>query len=217
MIKLINLQKSYGNKMVLKSVNLEVKRGEFISIVGESGTGKSTLLNIIGLLETFDSGDYYFKDQRINPKKIVSLNQFRLHHIGFVFQMFYLLPKLTVKDNILLSTLYGSKPIDYNLRLENLVKMLKIDDLLEEKAEYLSGGEKQRVAIARALLNNPDVLICDEPTGNLDVKNTDIVFDILKAINREGTTVIIVTHDLNLAKKTDKVYHLSEGVLHEAI
>lgn len=131
--------------------------------------------------------------------------------------MFYLLPKLTVKDNILLSTLYGSKPIDYNLRLENLVKMLKIDDLLEEKAEYLSGGEKQRVAIARALLNNPDVLICDEPTGNLDVKNTDIVFDILKAINREGTTVIIVTHDLNLAKKTDKVYHLSEGVLHEAI
>lgn len=95
--------------------------------------------------------------------------------------------------------------------------MLKIDDLLEEKAEYLSGGEKQRVAIARALLNNPDVLICDEPTGNLDVKNTDIVFDILKAINREGTTVIIVTHDLNLAKKTDKVYHLSEGVLHEAI
>jgi len=203
--------------MVLKSVNLEVKRGEFISIVGESGTGKSTLLNIIGLLETFDSGDYYFKDQRINPKKIVSLNQFRLHHIGFVFQMFYLLPKLTVKDNILLSTLYGSKPIDYNLRLENLVKMLKIDDLLEEKAEYLSGGEKQRVAIARALLNNPDVLICDEPTGNLDVKNTDIVFDILKAINREGTTVIIVTHDLNLAKKTDKVYHLSEGVLHEAI
>jgi ABC-type lipoprotein export system ATPase subunit len=213
-IKLKGISKSYRNKLILKEIDLEIKQGDFIAIIGLSGVGKSTLLNIIGLLEDYEAGTYQFMDYCIEKQSKDGLTAIRNQEIGFVFQMYYLIPHLSVKDNILLPLVYErhGRQIEDNY-FNQLVKELGIDHLLLELVDYLSGGEKQRVAIARALINQPKILICDEPTGNLDVENTEVIFNLLKEQNKKGTTVILATHDLQLAKKVDKLYTIKKGEL----
>jgi putative ABC transport system ATP-binding protein len=210
MISLTNICKSYGNKLILRNINLEIRAGEFISITGDSGAGKSTLLNIIGLLETFDAGDYYLYNDRIMNAKIAKYHQYRANYLGYIFQMFYLIPGLTVKDNILLPLMYSNKKIN-NHKINELANQLKLIDFLHEKADYLSGGEKQRVAIARALINEPKIILCDEPTGNLDYTNTNEVMKILQNEAKKGITVVLVTHDLSIAKMADKTYMINNN------
>jgi len=210
MISLRNICKSYGGKLILKNVNIEINEGEFISIIGNSGVGKSTLLNIIGLLETIDDGDYYLNGKKIVNTKISNYYKYRSNYFGFIFQLFYLIPNLTVKDNILLPIIYSNKKIT-NVKINDLAINLQINHLLNEHVDYLSGGEKQRVAIARALINEPKIILCDEPTGNLDETNTEEVMKILKNEAKKGKTIILVTHDLRIARRTDAIYQIKKN------
>lgn len=213
MIKLTNLSKSYGSRKILNQIDLTICPGDFIGIVGPSGTGKSTLLNIIGLLEDFDEGTYQFFEHNVSALSAKKLSALRNQYIGFVFQFFYLIPHLTVKDNILLPIVYANEHIDLKDELLTLVKELKIDHLLREKVDYLSGGEKQRVALARALIRRPKLLICDEPTGNLDEENAQLIFRLLKAQNEKGTTIIMATHDVHLIPQLPYIYRINKGEL----
>ena len=209
MIDIVNVTKTYSNKLILSKINLHITEGQFIIITGNSGAGKSTLLNIIGLLEDFDEGEYLLFEKSVNRYKNKQLANFRSKYFGFIFQLFYLIPNFTVRDNILLPSLY-SKDDELN-DIVSLAKKLNIDHILYEKVDYLSGGEKQRVAIARALINKPKILICDEPTGNLDKVNTEKVMRILKEQIKTGVTVILVTHDDQLFKYSDDIYLINEN------
>lgn len=215
MIKLANISKSYSLNLILDNLNVEINEGDFIFIIGDSGAGKSTLINIIGLLEDFELGKYYFNNLIINEVGKNKKAELRNSLFGFVFQMYYLLEGVTCRDNILLPTLYSSNAdsLKANEYLKKLAKMINITHLLDRTPDTLSGGEKQRVAIARALINQPRVLICDEPTGNLDEKNTIIIMDLLKKINKSGVTIIIVTHDLELCKYGNITFKLESGVM----
>jgi ABC-type lipoprotein export system ATPase subunit len=201
--------------LILDNLNVEINEGDFIFIIGDSGAGKSTLINIIGLLEDFELGKYHFNNLIINEVGKNKKAELRNSLFGFVFQMYYLLEGVTCRDNILLPTLYSSNAdsLKANEYLKKLAKMINITHLLDRTPDTLSGGEKQRVAIARALINQPRVLICDEPTGNLDEKNTIIIMDLLKKINKSGVTIIIVTHDLELCKYGNTTFKLESGVM----
>jgi ABC-type lipoprotein export system ATPase subunit len=194
----------------LKNIKLEIKKGDFISILGASGTGKSTLLNIIGMLDNDYKGQYIFNENIVNKKNSEVL---RKYNIGFVFQLYYLISSLSIKDNILLPYLYIDDYDSYEIqnKMEELIVRLNLTNLLDQDCSSLSGGEKQRVAIARALIHNPSVLICDEPTGNLDDKNAKIVMDILREENKKGKTIIVVTHSKEVANMTNKIYCLESG------
>ena len=211
-IQLSHLQKSYL-RPVLTDINLTVTNDSYITIVGKSGSGKSTLLNILGLVEGYDAGEYVFNGTLI--RNFVDYSRLRLENIGFIFQSYNLIPTLSCKENILLPTLYNSKSSSQSL--DELVELLDIGPLLEQKVTTLSGGEKQRVAIARALILDPCLILADEPTGNLDPKNRDIIFRLLQREHEKGRGIILITHDSDAARKGNSVYSLHGVRLHGVI
>ena len=217
MINLKKVNKEYfltePNKVhALKDINLKIKEGEFISIVGKSGSGKSTLLNIISCMDNKYDGEYLLNKETMTNKKLNELANIRNNTFGFIFQNFNLLPKLTSYENIEIPLIY--KRVAKKKRKEiiiNIATSLEIEDRLNHKPKELSGGEQQRVAIARALVTNPSVILADEPTGALDEKTGKQILKILKDLNKQGKTVIIVTHDLELSRTTDRTITLSDG------
>jgi putative ABC transport system ATP-binding protein len=206
MIKVTNLTHYYNKDLALKNINLEIKRGEFISIIGESGSGKSTLLSVLSTLLKPSSAEIVYEN--INYKNIKDIDSFRRKNIGFIFQFHYLINYLSVKENINLANEKASKD-----EILELLKVLNIENLIDKYPNEISGGQKQRVAIARAMINNPKVIFADEPTGNLDSKNSLNVFDLFKTLTKKGTTVIVATHDKNLALKADIIYEVKDGKL----
>tara|TARA_A100001234_G_C12620946_1_gene383755 strand:+ start:772 stop:1431 length:660 start_codon:yes stop_codon:yes gene_type:complete len=216
MIKLKNISKSYGSQKILDNISLDVKKGEFISIIGPSGAGKTTLLNIIGTIEDFSASDK--TELTLNDIDIHNLNdneisEFRNKNIGFIFQFHQLLPELNLEENIFLPSLIGNySKSEYLKKLKDLAKLLGIEKLLKKYPDSISGGERQRVAVARSLINGPKILLADEPTGNLDSKNEQIIMDLFKKLNKElGLTIILVTHNNDFAKISNKRYTLKDG------
>lgn len=201
---------------VLKDINFQVKRGEFLSLVGKSGSGKSTLLYVLSTMDTDYEGQLVIKGQNLTGKSQNHLAAFRNGHIGFVFQFHYLLPEFTSLENVMLPAMKLGKRSKEEIKeaaFENL-KILGLSDQAMKRTSKLSGGQQQRVAIARALINEPEIIMGDEPTGNLDSKNTNIVFDIFRQLAEErGQTIIAVTHDDQFAANSDRVLELSDGVL----
>ena len=217
MIKINHLNKTYNNGIkvqALREVNLVIEQGEFILIVGKSGSGKSTLLNVIGCMDGYDSGEYLFLNQDVKSLSSRELAQFRNRKIGFVFQSFQLINELTVGENIEMAM--GIAGIPRNERKKRVTELLEMVELKEKEKNrplQLSGGQQQRVAIARALANNPDVLLCDEPTGNLDEKNGIKIMELLKALNKKGATIIMVTHDLTLKQYADRIVEMKDVMI----
>lgn len=217
MIKVINLNKTYNNGIkvqALKEINLEIERGKFILIIGKSGSGKSTLLNILGCMDGYDSGEYLFSDQDVKSLSSPELARFRNQKVGFVFQSFQLINELTVGENIEMPM--GIAGVPRNERKKRVTELLEMVGLEEKEScrpLQLSGGQQQRVAIARALANNPDVILCDEPTGNLDEKNGIKIMELLKKLNEKDTTIIMVTHDLTLKQYADRIIEMKDGMI----
>ena len=204
MIKVKNLMHYYNNDKALENINLEINKGEFVCLVGESGSGKSTLLSIISTLLKPTKGELFFEN--LNYKNIKDIDDFRKTNIGFIFQFHYLINYLTVKENIKLANEKATEN-----EIHNLLKILRIDNLSNKYPNQISGGQRQRVSIARALINKPKVIIADEPTGNLDSKNSLNVFEIFKKLSQEQVTVIVATHDKNLAQIANKIYEVKDG------
>ncbi|MBF90343.1 MAG: lipoprotein-releasing system ATP-binding protein LolD [Flavobacteriales bacterium] len=215
MIKANNIQKSYGDLRVLKGVNLEIKKGEFISIVGASGAGKTTLLQILGTLDEADQGELNINKQVVNKLNDKSLSSFRNQSIGFVFQFHNLLAEFTALENICLPAFIAGTPItEAEKRAKELLELLNIIDRANHKPNELSGGEQQRVAVARALINNPAVVLADEPSGNLDSQNADELHQLFFQLNKElGQTFILVTHNQKLADMADRKLVMKDGVI----
>lgn len=204
MIKVKNLTHYYNNDKALENINLEINKGEFICLVGESGSGKSTLLSIISTLLKPTKGELFFEN--LNYKNIKDIDDFRKTNIGFIFQFHYLINYLTVKENIKIANEKATEN-----EIHNLLKILRIENLSNKYPNEISGGQRQRVSIARALINKPKVIIADEPTGNLDSKNSLNVFEIFKKLSQEQVTIIVATHDKNLAQIANKIYEVKDG------
>lgn len=220
-MKLINVNKSYntsyGKLQILKNISVSFEKGKFYAIMGRSGSGKSTLVNILGLLDNFDDGDYYLDNINVKQLNDKTKSKIRGLNIGFVFQSFYLNKNLTAYENIILPTYINDKMDDTKRksRALNIMKKLEIIDRKEHKPSSLSGGEQQRVAIARALINNPDIIIADEPTGNLDSSNELEVLKILKEISKQGKIVIVVSHNPIIKNYADILYKINDGKISE--
>ena len=204
MIKVTNLTHYYNKDLALENINLEIKSGEFIAIIGESGSGKSTLLSVLSTLLKPTSGDIVYEN--INYKDIKNIDDFRKNNIGFIFQFHYLINYLSVKENINLANEKASKE-----EIFDLLTLLGIENLIDKYPNEISGGQRQRVAIARALINNPKIIFADEPTGNLDSKNSLNVFELFKTLANIGTTIIVATHDKSLALLANKIYEVKDG------
>ena len=201
---------------VLKDISFDVKRGEFTSLIGKSGSGKSTLLYLLSTMDNDYQGEITINGEVVTGKAQNQLAAFRNTHIGFVFQFHYLLPEFTALDNVMLPALKLGKKSRDQIKEDalNNLELLDIADQAHKQANKLSGGQQQRVAIARALINEPAIIMGDEPTGNLDSKNTDIVFGIFRRLAEErGQTIITVTHDEEFASKSDRILELSDGML----
>ena len=199
---------------VLKDITFSIKKGEFASIMGKSGCGKSTLLYILSTMDTDYEGELYLNEELVTGKPREELSRIRNKHIGFVFQFHYLLSEFTTLENVMLPAkklgIKSLEEIEHDA-MEKL-KILEIDHLAKKRASRISGGEKQRVAIARALINNPSIIMGDEPTGNLDSYNSDNVFNIFKRLSDEaGLSLLVVTHDIDFANRTDRIIEMSDG------
>ncbi len=206
------VKKRIKDEEILKGIDVEIYRGEFVSITGASGSGKSSLLYILGLLDPPTEGSIYLDGIKIDFKKQNELAVLRNRKVGFVFQFHYLLPEFTALENILIPMIKAGRSIkESKERSKKLLEKVGLDGKENRKPYQLSGGEQQRVAIARALANNPAIILADEPTGNLDSKNTEVVMNILLNLNREGTTILMVTHEQELAKKTDRTFEMKDG------
>lgn len=216
-----NIFKTYynGNKSVpvLKGVDLEIEKGKFVAMVGPSGAGKSTLLHILGGLDSPTQGQVFFQKEDLYKLSDAFLSKIRNSKIGFVFQFYHLLAEFTVLENVLLPALIAGPRFKSSELRNNALQLLAHVGLKERITHFpnqLSGGERQRVALARALINRPDLLLCDEPTGNLDSKTGNEIITLIKKINHESQmTVVVVTHNIELAQAADKVYQLRDGIL----
>lgn len=221
-LKLENVEKKYSGGVeelhIINDLTFSVEEGEFISILGRSGSGKSTLLNIMGLLDKVDGGKIFIDGQEVDRLSEEERDRIKNQMIGFVFQFHYLLPEFTALENVMLPALLNnfSKRAEVEKRAKELLDKVGLSARENHKPSQLSGGEKQRVAIARALINSPKILLADEPTGNLDEETSEMIFKILKDINKnEKQTIIVVTHSKDLAEISDKQLYLKKGILVE--
>lgn len=216
-IELKNINKTYGTVIkshILHDINLSFENGSFNSIIGASGSGKSTILNIMGTLDKPTSGEVYIDGKRTDTLKKNALAELRNKTIGFIFQFHYLLPEFTALENILMPYMISnSKPSKEVLaRANKLLEITGLDEVKNNLAVNMSGGQQQRTAIARALINNPKIILADEPTGNLDSQSTENIYNLLRDINREfNTTFVIITHDNRIAEKTDRIVEIKDG------
>jgi putative ABC transport system ATP-binding protein len=217
MIHLEKISRVYqiGNQSIhaLDEVNLDIQSGEFVAVMGRSGSGKSTLLNMLGCMDRPDGGEYLLDDNHISNMDDDQLSAVRNRYMGFVFQSFHLLPRLTTLENVLLPRRYhtdGAQEPDYD-RARELLSRVDLDDRMMHKPNELSGGQRQRVAIARALINNPRVLLADEPTGNLDSSTSDAIMDLLQELNRDGQTIVMVTHEPEIADYAQRQIIMRDG------
>jgi len=216
MIQVKNVHKSYdlGETLVhaLRGVSFSIEEGEFVSIMGPSGSGKSTLMNIVGCLDTPSQGTYLLKDRNVGNLDEEQLAGIRNEEIGFVFQKFQLLPRSSALENVALPLKYASvKQSERLIRAEEVLDKVGLTNRLTHKPTELSGGEQQRVAIARALVNSPSILFADEPTGNLDSKTGDQVLEIFKDLNKRGQTIVVITHEREVAKQSERTITIKDG------
>ena len=208
-----NIFKNYGQLSVLKGVNIEIAKGEIVSISGSSGAGKSTLLHILGTLDTADKGEIFLNKERIDNLKRKKLAAFRNKHVGFVFQFHHLLPEFTALENVCIpGWIAGTKKKEVKDKAESLLHTLGLYNRGEHKPNQLSGGEQQRVAVARALINNPSIVMADEPTGNLDSANAKELHNLFISLRKKfNQTFLIVTHNEELAQMSDRILHMKDG------
>ena len=218
-VQLENVYKDYmqGKEPVhvLHDISMTVEQGEYIAIMGPSGSGKTTLMNLLGCLDVPTSGTYLLEGRDIGSLSDDDLSDIRNQSIGFVFQNFHLLPKMTALDNVALPLLYrGVSQKDRRLRAEAALKLMGLGERMDFYPNQLSGGQQQRVAIARAIVGNPKLLLADEPTGALDTASGVQIMDIFRRLSRRGITIIMITHELGIAQCADKIYHILDGRLH---
>jgi putative ABC transport system ATP-binding protein len=217
-IKTENLKRSFqvGSEKVeaLKGIDLSVEKGEFLSIMGPSGSGKTTLMNIIGCLDTPTSGSYYLNNQLVNDLADDDLALIRNKEIGFVFQSFHLLAKNSALNNVLLPLKYaGIKQDEANVLAKSVLDKVGLSDRINHAPSELSGGQQQRVAIARALVNKPSIVFADEPTGNLDSQTGDDVMELFKELNSQGQTIILITHEEDIAMQSKRIINIKDGLI----
>ena len=216
MIKIENLSKSFRTEEIetiaLNGVSMEVKKGEFVAIMGPSGCGKSTLLHILGLLDNPDGGSYLLDGEEVGRLKEKERTRFRKGRIGFVFQSFNLIDELTVEENVDLQLKYNGVPkAERKQQVLDILRKVRLSQRAKHYPQQLSGGQQQRVAIARAVIGKPKLILADEPTGNLDSKNSLDVMELLSQLNAEGTTIVMVTHSQHDATYADRIIHLFDG------
>lgn len=220
MIRIENGNKTYYSyevkKEALKDINLSVKKGEFLAIMGTSGSGKSTLLHILGCMDRLTTGEYRFEETDVSELSVKDWHEFRRKHISFVFQNFALINQYTVRENIMIPLkAQRMRKKERNARVEHVAEVLGISEVLDKLPLHISGGQQQRAAIARAIVSDNELLLCDEPTGALD-RNTGVeVMDILTNIHKTGKTIIMVTHDMNIAEYADRIIRIEDGMLVE--
>lgn len=216
LISLSNVSKTYksGDIQVeaLRGINFEVKEGEFVSIVGPSGSGKSTLMHIIGILDKPTSGKVLLEGKNVSELSEEKLAGLRNKHIGFVFQAFNLLPRTSALENVELPLIYsGISTAQRNLRAREVLQDVGLGDRLEHTPAQLSGGQQQKVAVARALVAKPSLILADEPTGNLDSKSGEEIIDLLVSLNKKGNTIVLVTHEVGIARRTKRIIEIRDG------
>ena len=217
-VKLTDICKDYYQGKipvrVLKHINLTVERGEYLAIMGPSGSGKTTLMNLIGCLDVPTSGTYELDGRSLSDLTDDDLAEIRNRHIGFVFQSFHLLPKMTALDNVALPLLYADVPLkERRQRAAEALKAVGLEERIHFLPNQLSGGQCQRVAIARAMVTKPDLLLADEPTGALDTKSGNQIMEIFRQLSRDGMTIIMITHEQSIAECADKIYYILDGEL----
>lgn len=218
LIKISNIKRDFvlGNEIVyvLKGVNLEIKKGEYVALMGPSGSGKSTLMNILGCLDTPTSGTYILNGKDVSQMHDDQLAEIRNKEIGFVFQTFNLLPRTTALDNVALPMVYaGFSKSERNIRATEVLKQVNLADRMDHQPNQLSGGQRQRVAVARALVNKPSIILADEPTGNLDSKTSVEIMKLFGDIHLLGNTVILVTHEEDIAAYAHRIIRLRDGII----
>ena len=221
-ISINDLKKTYimGTEQVhaLKSITLDVKRNEYMALMGPSGSGKSTLMNLLGCLDTPTAGDYYLNGENVSVMSDSELAEIRNKEIGFVFQTFNLLPRLSTLDNVALPLVYaGMSKSERDDRAAEVLDSVGLGDRITHKPNELSGGQRQRVAIARALVNNPAIILADEPTGNLDTKTSIEIMEIFERIHENGNTIIVVTHEPDIAEHCHRIVRLRDGLVESDI
>ena len=220
MIELKNISKSYNlgeqELKVLDNINFKVQKGEFVSIIGPSGSGKSTMMNILGLLDVADTGEYLLDDKSIKEANDSILADIRNKKIGFIFQSFNLLPKMNALENVQVPLMYrGMNKKESQKRAYEILEKVGLKGREKHMPSQLSGGQQQRVAIARALIGEPEIILADEPTGALDSKTGNEVMELLQELNREGQTIILITHDISIANRANRIVKMMDGKLEE--
>jgi putative ABC transport system ATP-binding protein len=218
LISLSNIRKTYvlGAQTVhaLKKIDIDIQRGEYVALMGPSGSGKSTLMNVIGCLDTPSQGEYWLNDKEVSKMSDVDLSKVRNDEIGFVFQTFNLLTRLTALENVALPLVYAGIPLkERNARAAETLNKVGLGDRFHHKPNELSGGQRQRVAVARALINNPSLLLADEPTGNLDTQTSHEIMALFDEIHAAGNTIVLVTHEEDIAKHAKKIVRLRDGLI----